>query len=82
MRPSTIQLYTTPGCPDCAALKDWLRLRGVAYEERDLSAPGVAEDAKARYGVRVAPITVVGDTFYFGTFAQQKPQLEAMFDGH
>ncbi len=30
------------------------------------------EDAKARSGVRVAPITLVGDTGFYGTFPAQK----------
>ena len=34
------------------------------------------EEAKARYGVRVAPITMIGDWFTYGTFADQKPKIE------
>ena len=41
--------------------------------------PAVADEAKARYGVRVAPITVVGDQFFYGTFEQQRPELEPLF---
>jgi len=62
-----VLLYTTPGCPDCFALKQWLDSQGVSYQERDLSHPGVAEEAKSRYGVRIAPITVIGAQFYSGT---------------
>ena len=69
-------VYTSPGCPDCAAVKRYLGDRGIPFDERDISAPGVADEAKARYGVRVAPITVVGNLFFYGTFAQQKPQLD------
>jgi len=29
-------------------------------------------------GVRVAPITVVGEKFFFGTFPSQKPDLIAV----
>jgi len=72
-----ILIYTTPGCPDCAALKQWLNGRGLAYEERDLSQPGMAEQAKERCGVRIAPITVIADRCFYGTFPDQKPQLEA-----
>ena len=28
------------------------------------------------YGVRIAPITVIGDWFTYGTFADQKPRIE------
>lgn len=71
-----VVVYTIPGCPDCAAVKRYLSDHGVSYMERDITAPGVADEAKARYGVRVAPITVVGNAFFYGTFAQQKSGLD------
>lgn len=74
---TSVTIYTTPTCPDCRALKQWLGDRGIPYEERDLTDPAVAQEAKARTGVRVAPITFVGETFFFGTFASQRPQIEA-----
>jgi len=77
VKPPPVLLYTAPGCPDCAALKQWLQQRQITYEERDVTDPGVADEAKSRYGVRVAPITVIGDAFFYGTFAQQRARLEA-----
>ena len=68
-------IYTTPTCPDCWALKAWLETEGIAFEERDLSDPKIMEEAKARTGVRVAPITLVGETVFYGTFPSQKPDL-------
>ncbi|MBU2732648.1 glutaredoxin family protein [Acidithiobacillus ferridurans] len=76
-----VLLYTSPGCPDCAAVKRYLEMRGVAFDERDVTAPGVAEEAKSRYGVRVAPITVIDGDALYGTFAEQKSRLEAAFGG-
>lgn len=35
------------------------------------------DEAKRRFGVRVAPITVIGDWFTYGTFGDQKPRIEA-----
>ncbi|MCC7635384.1 glutaredoxin family protein [Stenotrophomonas rhizophila] len=70
-------VYTTPTCPDCHTLKAWLGSQGIAFEERDLTLREVMEEAKARTGVRVAPITVVGDAFFYGTFLKQKPLLAA-----
>ncbi len=70
-----ILIYTTPTCPDCHALKRWLAQQGLAYEERDLTDPKIAEEAKARTGVRVAPITIVGSEVFYGTFPSQKPGL-------
>lgn len=73
-----VLLYTTPTCPDCHALKTWLAQQNVPYTERDLTDSAVADEAKARYGVRVAPITVVGERFFFGTFADQRPRLQLL----
>lgn len=70
-----LTVYTTPTCPDCRALKDWLGREGIAFEERDLSDPATMDEAKARFGVRVAPITEIGDWFTYGTFAEQKPKI-------
>jgi len=72
---SNVMLYTAPGCPDCAAVKQWLVSHGVFFREKDISQPGVADEAKENFGVRVAPITVVDDEAFYGTFAQQRPDL-------
>ena len=78
-----ITLYTSPGCPDCAAVRRWLEQHGVPYVERDVTRPGVADEAKQRTGVRIAPITVLDDaTYFYGTFDQQLPELRAhLVDG-
>lgn len=70
-----ILIYTTPTCPDCHALKRWLTQQGIAYEERDLTIPRIAEEAKERTGVRVAPITIIGSEIFYGTFQNQKPGI-------
>lgn len=70
-----ILIYTAPTCPDCHALKRWLSLHDLPYDERDLTDPRIAEEAKARTGVRVAPITIVGSEVFYGTFPSQKPGL-------
>lgn len=78
---ANIIVYTSPGCPDCAAVKRYLTDRGFLFEDRDITAPGVADEAKSRYGVRVAPITVIGHSFFYGTFAQQRSQLDLALEG-
>lgn len=35
----------------------------------------MSAEAKETYGVRVAPISVVGEDFFYGTFAEQQPKL-------
>ena len=78
----TVLLYTSPGCPDCAAVRRYLTEHGVEFEERDVTRPEVAEEAKSRYGVRVAPITVIDGQASYGTFADQKAVLDARLQGH
>lgn len=75
MNPDII-LYSSPGCPDCAAVRQYLTTLELPFDERDVSAPGVAEEAKSQYGVRVAPITVIDGKAFWGTFAEQKPKLD------
>ncbi len=73
--PPQVTIYTTPTCPDCRMLKDWLTREAIAFEERDLTDPKIMAEAKARAGVRVAPITLVGEKVFYGTFASQRPGL-------
>nr|WP_246351389.1 glutaredoxin family protein [Deinobacterium chartae] len=70
-------MYTTPTCPDCHALKRYLERRGVNYLEKNLEDPAVSDEAKQRYGVRIAPVTVIGEQVFWGTFAEQRPRLDA-----
>lgn len=73
-----VLVYSTPTCPDCRALKAWLAASRISFDERDLSDSAVVEEARARTGVRVAPITIVGDAVLYGTFASQRPRLEEL----
>ena len=45
------------------------------FAERDLTDPKISAEAKSRTGVRVAPITLIGNEVFYGTFASQKPGL-------
>ncbi len=74
---SIVIVYSTPTCPDCRTLKAWLGRLGIEYVERDLTDQAVMDEAKRRFGVRVAPITEIGDWFTYGTFEDQKPRIEA-----
>ena len=42
---------------------------------KSATCPKISAEAKSRTGVRVAPITIVGDEVFYGTFASQKPRL-------
>ena len=74
---SQITVYTTPGCPDCAAVKRFLKQKGVAFQEKDVSQNEAWLDEMKRVsGVRIAPVTVVGSEAFFGTFERQKRGIE------
>jgi glutaredoxin len=81
MTAAVVEIYTTPTCPDCRALKAWLDRKGVRYVEHDLTDPAVAEEAKRRTGVRVAPVTLIGDRVFHGPFPDQRPGIAAAL-GH
>ena len=70
-----VVIHTTPTCPDCRAPRDWLARQDIAFEERDLSNPPIAEVAKTRTGVRVASIAIVGTEIFYGAYESQKPGL-------
>lgn len=70
-----VAIYTTPTCQDCNALKAWLNAQGVAFAEKDLTDIDVMTEVREKTGDRVAPITIIGDRVFFGTFASQKPGI-------
>ena len=77
-----ITLYTTPGCADCAAVKGYLEAKGIAFTEKDVSRnPAWIDEMKRVSGVRIAPVTVMGDESFYGTFDKQKPGLERALAG-
>lgn len=74
-----VEIYATPTCPDCLTLKLWLDSRNIPFVEHDLSDPAVADEARRRAGVRVAPITVIdGKRIFYGTFSDQRSRIEAV----
>ena len=65
---SAVTIYTTEPCVFCLRAKEYLRSKGVAYEEVD-----VTEDATARarlveqaYGQRTVPQIFVGEVHVGG----------------
>ena len=72
-----VVIHTMPTCPDCCALWCWLEASGIPYEGRDLTDRAIMEEAKAWTGMCVVPITVVGDAFIVGTFADMRQKIAA-----
>ncbi len=56
----TVTIYTKPGCPYCAAAKEDLQRRGVAYDEIDVYATDGAREQIARLtgGRPLVPVLV------------------------
>ncbi len=63
---SAIRLYTTAWCPDCRYAKQFLRERGVAFEEVNVDEDPDAEDLILRVndGRRKVPTIQVGDRYF------------------
>jgi glutaredoxin len=53
-------LYTTPGCPFCAAAREDLEWRGVAYHEYDVESDPAARERMLGLtgGSRTVPVIV------------------------
>lgn len=73
-----IELFSIDGCPDCLALKRWFAARHIPYRLRDLSDPAVQAEAKARTGLRVAPITIIDDRPIWGLATAQIPRIMSL----
>lgn len=72
-----VDLYTTPNCPDCAAVKLYLDRNGVAYREKDVTSDSrYLQEMQRAAGVRIAPVTVVAGQAFYGTFDTQRAGLE------
>jgi hypothetical protein len=71
-----IRTQAPPARTAARALNVWLDRQGLSCDERDLT-DAAATEARTRCGVRVAPVTVLGDQF-FGTFADQRSQRQRL----
>lgn len=76
MHPS-VTVFTTPGCPACAAIKRYLDQKGVPFVERDVTTdPSAMAEMQRVSGVRIAPVTVIGEDAFYGDFPQQRPLID------
>jgi glutaredoxin 3 len=65
---ANVKIYTKPGCPYCAAAKEDLVKRGIAYDEFDVtSSKKIAGEALSHSkGQRIVPIIVSGTEVKLG----------------
>ncbi|HIE17939.1 MAG TPA: hypothetical protein EYP71_07075 [Dehalococcoidia bacterium] len=66
--PQKALIYTTPGCPYCAAAKQDLKERGVSYEEVSIeNNPEALEEVKRLSGGKgIVPVLVIGEEVKVG----------------
>ena len=74
----TVIVYTVPGCASCEAIKRFLLASVAAYTEKNVREdPAALAEMQAKANVRIAPVTVIGEEAFYGTFDDQRPLLEA-----
>lgn len=57
-----VRVFSQPTCPACNDLKDYLKKRGVEFEDMDITASKDAFNELTRvHKVRVTPLLVVDD---------------------
>jgi len=59
-----LRVYTSSGCPKCSMLKNWLKKRGFAFEEKTLDTDVIADLIMKNVVVLSAPVLEVEGTFY------------------
>ncbi len=71
-----VVVYTTPSCPYCVQVKDFLSQQGIQYNERDVSQDTAAAAEMVRLsGQRGVPVTVVDGTVVVGFDRRHLEQL-------
>ena len=78
---NTLRIYTTSWCPDCRYAKNFLRERGVSFEEVNVDEDPDAEELILRVnnGRRKVPTIQLGDR-YFACSPFDPEQLAAELD--
>lgn len=57
-----VTLYTTRSCPHCVRAKDFLKRKGISFQEVEVTSDRKKrEEAEKRYGWMTVPIIVIGD---------------------
>jgi glutaredoxin 3 len=71
-------VYTTPTCPYCKMVKDFLSQRGISFEERDVSRnQSYAQELVSNTGQMGVPVTVIDGQIVVGFDRARLEQLTA-----
>ena len=72
----TVTVYTTTTCPWCTRAKDYLRQKGVPYQERNIEHdPAAAQEVMRRSGQMGVPVITAGDEVIVGFDRARLDQL-------
>jgi glutaredoxin-like YruB-family protein len=64
---TSIRVFSQPTCPACNELKDYLKKKGVAFEDMDVTSNRAALDEMIKvHKVRVTPLLLAGDKKIIG----------------
>lgn len=62
-----VKVYSTPTCPYCGVLKDFLKEKGVGFEDIDLSQDEKSQQyIMEKTGKLAVPVTEIDDSFVIG----------------
>lgn len=62
-----IIVYTTPTCPYCHMVKDFLKEKGISFEERDVAGnPAYAQELVKNTGQMGVPVTIIDGKIVVG----------------
>ena len=68
MADKNVKVYSTPTCPWCKKLKDWLNEKGIEYEDIDVASnQGAAQEMIKKSGQMGVPQIEVGDKVIVGS---------------
>jgi glutaredoxin-like YruB-family protein len=64
---TSIRVFSQPTCPACNELKDYLKKKGVDFEDMDVTSNREALDEMIKvHKVRVTPLLLAGDKKIIG----------------
>jgi glutaredoxin 3 len=71
-----VDVYSSPTCPHCHSLKEFLSLKDIPYQDHDVSAdPSAAQEAIKLTGQNEVPVTVIDGQTVVGF---NQPRLEQL----
>jgi glutaredoxin-like YruB-family protein len=76
----TVMIYTTSTCPWCTRAKDFLRQKGVPFQEKNLEFDqAAAEEVVRRSGQMGVPVIIAGDEVIVGFDRARLERLASRF---